>query len=86
LPATSRLATALRGGKPQWTTTDHLLADLWVLFVRIHSPKRSLPDDFDHPARAQMSAQARAEHMTALKAKFRKRRADRAAAHGMNPR
>lgn len=72
LPAESALVKALTG-QPRWNPTD-LLADLWALIVRANSPKDSLPDDFDHPTRAEMSNKAKAEHKAALKAKYRQRK------------
>lgn len=77
LPAESRLATALNDGLPVWGTTDHLLADLWALTARAHSEKDSLPESFDHPARAEMTVKAKTEHLKALKEKYRKRKAQR---------
>lgn len=71
---TSRLVTALNGGRPMWTQTDHLLADIWVVLVRANSEKGSLPEDFDHPVRAEMAAAAKAEHKQTLKDKFRQRK------------
>lgn len=71
LPATSRTVTAINGGQPQWTPTDHLLADLWVLLVRANSEKGSLPEDYDHPVRAEMTARDRAERKRALKDEFK---------------
>lgn len=73
------MATALNGGQPIWTPTDHLLADLWVVLVRANSEKGSLPDDFDHPVRAEITAKAVAEHKKALKELYLKRKADRRA-------
>lgn len=70
----SRLATALNGGQPIFDTTDHLLADLWALIVRVNSEKGSLPDDFDHPRRAEMTAKVFAEHKRALKEEFQQRK------------
>lgn len=74
LPITSALVTALNGGRTQWTTTDHLLADLWALTARTNCPKGSLPDDFDHPTRAAISAKAKDERMRALKMKYQQRK------------
>ncbi|WP_237082686.1 hypothetical protein [Mycobacteroides abscessus] len=57
-----------------WSQTDHLLADLWVVLVRANSEKGSLPEDFDHPVRAEMTARARAEHKRALQEEFKQRK------------
>jgi hypothetical protein len=54
LPAESALVRALNGGRPQWTNTDHLIADLWTLWAKK-----------DHPTRAETEAKARAEAKTA---------------------
>lgn len=61
---------SLNGGRPMWGPTEDLLADMWTLTVRVNSEKGSLPDDFDHPVRAEMTARALAEHKRALKEKF----------------
>ncbi len=72
----------MNGPGPGWTTLD-LLADLWAVTVRASSEKGSLPDDFDHPVRAEMAAKAKAEHKQALKERYLKRKAARR--RGMNP-
>lgn len=48
LSVKSGLVRALNGGRPQWTVTDHLLADLWSLWAKQ-----------DHPLRAEAEAKAR---------------------------
>jgi hypothetical protein len=48
LSVSSGLVRALNDGRPQWTTTDHLIADLWSLWAKQ-----------DHPTRAEMEAKAR---------------------------
>ncbi|MDD7812626.1 hypothetical protein PP713_08665 [Mycobacterium sp. CSUR Q5927] len=60
-------------GQPRWNTLD-LLADLWVILVRANSEKGSLPDDFDHPVRAEMTAKAKAAHKQQLKDEFQQRK------------
>lgn len=50
------------------------MADLWAVFVRANSEKGSLPDDFDHPVRAEMTARVKAEHKRVLKDKFEQRK------------
>jgi hypothetical protein len=70
----SALVTALNDGRPRWTDVENLLADLWALLARVNSEKGSLPDDFDHPVRAEMAAKARATAKKALKAMFRTRK------------
>lgn len=76
LPTTSRLATALNDGRPVLTQTDHLLADIWVILARafFSTEERPLPEDFDHPVRAEVTARERAERKRSLKAKFQQRK------------
>lgn len=75
LPRESALVSALNEGQPVWSSTEHLLADLWTLLVRANSEKgSSLADDFDHPVRAEMSARAKAASKRSLKALFLKRK------------
>lgn len=67
LSVKSGLVRALNGGRPQWTPTEHLLADLWSLVAKQ-----------EHPTRAEMEAEAR--HLTKLarvvelRAKFEKKK------------
>lgn len=75
LPVNSALAIALNDGQPPWTRIHDLLADLWVVLVRANSEKDSLPEDFDHPFRAEMTARAKTEHKRALKQEFERRKA-----------
>lgn len=48
LSVKSALVRALNDGRPQWTTTDHLIGDLWTLWAKK-----------DHPVRAAMEAKTR---------------------------
>lgn len=73
----------MNDGRPGWTLTDHLLADLWVVTVQGRFPKGKLPDGFDHPARAAMTAKAKAAAKAELKAKYQQRKRDRAAGKGL---
>lgn len=73
MPADSTLVTALNDG-PRWSTTDNLIADLWALMVKVNSEKGSLPDDFDHPTRAEMTAKVKAAHKAVLKEEFLRRK------------
>lgn len=66
--------TARNGGQPVWSSIEHLLADIWALLVRAHAEKGSLPDDFDHPVRAEMTTRARAAAKAALKSLFLQRK------------
>jgi hypothetical protein len=67
LSVKSSLVRALNDGRPQWTTTDHLIADLWSLWA-----KR------DHPTRAEMEAKAhtavKMARVIELKTKFENRK------------
>lgn len=64
---------ALTDRPDRWSVED-LLADLWALEVRANSEKGSLPDDFDHPVRAEMTVKVIAEHKKALKEEFQRRK------------
>jgi hypothetical protein len=72
LPARSALVAVLNDGKPGWTTTDHLLADLWALLVKVHGDPDKTPND--HPARAEMTAKATATAKQALRATYLERK------------
>lgn len=67
LPADAALVRALNGGRPHWTVTDHLIADLWALWAKQ-----------DHPKRAEMEEKARTAAKLArvvqLRTKFEKRK------------
>lgn len=75
LPTNSELVKALTG-QPGWNPTD-LLADLWVVQVRAHAAKDSLPDEFDHPVRAALTAKAKTEHKSVLKQRYMNRKSAR---------
>lgn len=62
--------TALNGGQPVWSSTDHLLADLWAVQVRAHSDPKKAPADLDHPVRAETTARVRAAGKKKLKDMF----------------
>ena len=72
----SATATAVNGGIEVWSRIEHLLADIWVVLVQANTEKGSLPEDFDHPERAKMTAAAKATAKKSLKELFlqRKRR------------
>lgn len=55
LSAKSGLVRALNGGRPPWSVTDHLIADLWALEAKAHFGDKV----GDHPMRAEMEAMAR---------------------------
>ena len=74
LPRDSALATAINEGRPVWSSTDHLLADLWAITVRVNSDPDKIPDGFDHPTRAEQTAKARAVEKSKLKAMFLSRK------------
>lgn len=74
LPARSALVAALNDGQTGWTRTDHLLADLWALLVKVHGDPKKTPEDVDHPVRAEMAAKAVAAAKKTLKAAFKQRK------------
>ncbi|MGH3725662.1 MAG: hypothetical protein ACRDUS_16255 [Mycobacterium sp.] len=74
LPLRSRLMTALNDGQPRWTTVEHLLADIWAVLVKLLGDPDRVPDNIDHPVRAEMTAKAIALAKEALKAMFLKRK------------
>ncbi|OMC04716.1 hypothetical protein A5733_21105 [Mycobacterium sp. NS-7484] len=76
LPPESALVRSIYG--PGWAAVD-LLADLWTVTVQANSEKGSLPDDFDHPVRARMTAEAKSERKRALKEEYLRRKRDRSA-------
>ena len=65
----------LNGGRRPWGQLEHLMADVWVVLVRILNPKSEVSD---HPRRVEMEAKARGEAKQAkvarLRAKFEKRK------------
>lgn len=69
---------ALNDGRAQWTTADHLTADLWALWS-----KQLLGVAKDHPVRAEMEAKARAEAKQAKVAKMMDRFENRKRAYGL---
>jgi len=72
LPRESALVSALNDGQPVWSSTEHLLADIWTLLVRANSEKGSVAEEFDHPVRAEISAKAKADAKRSLKVLFEK--------------
>ncbi len=74
LPVRSRLVTALNDGQPKWTTVEHLLADIWAVLVKLLGDPKKVPENIDHPVRAEMKARAIALAKEALKAMFLKRK------------
>lgn len=60
---------ALNDGRPEWTLTDHLIADLWKLTAQANSkePKKVK----DHPVRAEMQKEAQAAAREARVAQLR---------------
>ena len=55
----------MNDGQPVWSSTEHLLADLWALLVKAHSDGKSR-ENVDHPARTAMSDKARAANKLKL--------------------
>lgn len=74
LPRESALVAAMNDGQPVWDSTEHLLADLWALLVRINSDPKKAPSDLDHPVREAMTKKARAESKAKLKKMFLERK------------
>jgi hypothetical protein len=70
LPRESALVTALNDGQPMWSSTEHLLADLWALLVKAHSDPAKTPENVDHPLRAAMATKAIAANKQKLKMLF----------------
>lgn len=70
LPRDSALATAINDGLPVWSSTEHLLADLWAVLVKVNSDPAKTPDNLDHPTRQKMTAKAVAESKRKLKDLF----------------
>lgn len=68
LSVDSSLSKALNGGRRPWGQIEHLLADLWVVLVRILNPKSRITD---HPTRAEIQAKA---HAAAKRARMRELR------------
>jgi hypothetical protein len=78
LPHDAALTRALNDGQPGWSTTDHLIADLWVLILKVAVALGILKGADDHPVRAKMQEKARlAEklaHVAELRVKFAERK------------
>lgn len=77
LPLRSQLVTALNGGRPKWTTIEHLLADIWAVLVKLLGNPDKVPENIDHPVRAEMAANEKSEHKRALKERYLKRKSAR---------
>lgn len=75
LPVESALVRALNDGRTPWGNVEHLLADLWLVLVKILNPKSRISD---HPVRAEIESKARTAAKVArvveLKAKFQRRK------------
>ena len=74
LPRQSALVAEMNDGDPVWGYTEHLLADLWALLVKVNSGPKS--GDVDHPTRQGMVSKARAKAKRELKALFMARKND----------
>lgn len=64
------MVAELHNGDPVWSSTDHLLADLWALLVKVHGDPKKTPDNIDHPVRAAMTSKALAASKKKLKDLF----------------
>lgn len=60
----------MNDGDPVWSSTEHLLADLWALLVKAHSDPAKSRENVDHPARAAMTNKVRAAAKAKLKERF----------------
>jgi hypothetical protein len=65
----SSLTRTLNGGRRPWGQVEHLIADLWVVLVKILNPKSRVND---HPTRAEFEAKAAAAAMHARVAELKK--------------
>lgn len=72
LSVESALVRALNDGRPPWTTTDHLIADLWSLWAKQ-----------DHPQRDEIEAKARMDAKLARLAELRARNEKRKRHNGI---
>ena len=68
-------ARKLHNGNVPWSTTDNLLADLWVLTLQAHTNDPDKTPD-DHPARYALGEAERLERQQQLRAKFEARKAE----------
>ena len=57
-----------------WSSTEHLLADVWALLLKVNSDPKKTPDKLDHPVRAAMTAKAVAASKQQLKQRFLERK------------
>ena len=64
---------ALNDGNEQFSMTDNLIADLWVLTLQANSNDPDKTPD-DHPQREAALATQRQEHAQRLKSKFDERK------------
>jgi hypothetical protein len=75
LSVESSLVRALNGNQRPWSMVETLLADIWVVLVRILNPKSKVSD---HPVRAAMAAKrrmaAKRSRVVQLRAKFESRK------------
>lgn len=75
LSADSSLSRAQNDGQPPWSMRDHLLADLWIVLVKILTGNKK---DFDHPRRVAMEAKrqaaARQARTSRLRSRFERRK------------
>jgi hypothetical protein len=82
LSAKSALARALNDGQPPWSNLEHLIADVWVVLVRIlFALPRSRSRTEDHPRRVELEAKSRRAAKLAriadLRATYEKRKRTR---------
>lgn len=60
----------MNDGEPVWGYTEHLLADLWALLVKVNSDPKKTRENIDHPAREAITAKVRARSKRSLKDYF----------------
>lgn len=70
LPRESALVSEMNDGAPVWSSTEHLLADIWAVLVKVNSDPAKTPKDLDHPTRAAMTSRVRAAAKAQLKQRF----------------
>ncbi|MGE2714193.1 hypothetical protein ACQI4L_09060 [Mycolicibacterium litorale] len=75
LSVDSALTRSLNGGRKPWGQLEHLIADVWVVLVKILNPKSRVSD---HPTRAEMETKrhvaAKQARVAELRAKYEKRK------------
>lgn len=76
----SSLVRELNGGRKPWGQVEHLIADVWVVLVKIMNPKGDVKD---HPRRVEMEAKSRSEAKQTKRARMRAKFEKRKRAYGL---